>query len=362
MSTNHDTTFNFLTQGVDTMEVCYYLDTHKPAFSFEKLAAMRDGIDRRKEKDGKKITLGGRDFLLKAGGTSSGFPFMIRDNDFIIQFGEFNNPSFSVKFLSRSLWHKGYPAMHDEFLDWARSQNLMPRKRETLSRVDLCLDYELINKDFGEENFVSSFHRDCKFRNFGEDETYKFGVGTCVRVYNKSAEIKDSSGKTWFYSIWNGVIDNVWRIEWQLNNAYLKKRGVRTLDDFEKSIGFVLGLLCEYHTSLRTVTSDTNRSRWPVHPLWLDARERFSALGMQPIKAASRLRDHYPERVQGIIVSMMGNIKAIAALTSVYDDTPPQGFQQTLTNINGQLHRIYDPLSWQQDVQKKMDKLRLADV
>ncbi|MDD2325000.1 MAG: hypothetical protein PHW63_03175 [Alphaproteobacteria bacterium] len=362
MSTNHDMIFTFLAQGVDTLEVCYYLDTRNPAFSFEKLAAVRDGMDRQKYKDGKKITLGGKDFLLKAGGTSSGFPFMMRDNDFIIQFGEFNNPSFSVKFLSNALWHKGYRAMHEDFLVWAAGVGLYMRKTETISRVDLCLDYELINKAFGEENFVSSFHRDCKFRSFGEDETYKFGVGTCVRIYNKSNEIKAKSGKTWFYPIWGGLTDNVWRIEWQLNNDYLKQRGIRTLADFEKSIGFVIGLLCEYHTSLRTITSDTNRARWPMHPLWLDVRERFSTLGMQPIKAASKLRDHYPERVQSIVISMMGNIKAIAALTSVYDDTPPQGFQETLTNINGQLRRIYDPLSWQQDVQKKMDKLRLADV
>ncbi|MDX9690461.1 MAG: hypothetical protein RBT70_08410 [Alphaproteobacteria bacterium] len=361
MSTNHDMIFTFLAQGVDTLEVCYYLDMRKPNFSFEKLMAMRDSIGRGKKKDGIAITFGGRDFFLNAGGTSSGFPFLIRDNDFIIQFGEFNSPSFSVKFLSKALWHKGYRAMHEEFLDWAGSMNLKPRKSETISRADLCFDYELINKAFGEKNFVSSFHRDCKFRSFGEDETYKFGVGTCVRVYNKSSEII-KSGKTWFYPIWGGLSDNVWRIEWQLNNAYLKERGLRTLEDFDKSIGFILGLLCEHHTSLRTITSDTNRSRWPVHPLWLDLREQISAFGQQPIRALPNYRAHYPERVQRNIISMMGYLKSIAALSSLYDDAPPQGFHETLRNVSQHLNRIYDPVSWQQDVQHKMDKLRFSDV
>ncbi len=52
--------FKFLIHGIDTVEVAYYLDTRTSALNFENLAAQRNGMDRRKDKAGKRVVLGGK--------------------------------------------------------------------------------------------------------------------------------------------------------------------------------------------------------------------------------------------------------------------------------------------------------------
>ena len=73
----------------------------------------------------------------------------------MIQFGEFNQPNFFVKFRSIALWHFGALALHHRFIEWAKSIGMMPYLPERLSRVDYAFDYYLPEIDFDEDSFVS---------------------------------------------------------------------------------------------------------------------------------------------------------------------------------------------------------------
>ena len=96
----------------------------------------------------KPILIGSEEFLIASHGTSSGYPFIIENDAFMIQFGEFNRPNFFVKFRSIALWHYGALALHNRFLAWSKSIGMMPYQPGRSSRVDYALNYHLPVIDF----------------------------------------------------------------------------------------------------------------------------------------------------------------------------------------------------------------------
>lgn len=74
------------------------------SLDFERLTLEKETLRQNKGRDPKLITLGGIEFMLHPYGSSSGYPFVISNQDFTIAFGEFNNPAFFVKFRSFALW------------------------------------------------------------------------------------------------------------------------------------------------------------------------------------------------------------------------------------------------------------------
>lgn len=136
--------FQLLLSGLDTVQCAYYLlPEGKGQIDFELLGFEREGIRASKRKDPAHVKLGNQEFLLKGSGSGSGYPFVMTNSEFRIEFGEFNNPSFFVTFSSQALWSETVSCLHVELLDWARSVGWQPFKEESLSRVDFCFDYHL---------------------------------------------------------------------------------------------------------------------------------------------------------------------------------------------------------------------------
>lgn len=108
---------NFLISVFDTIECAYYLmPTDKYQLDFVSLAVQKENLLRSKNSKQQAIKLGSEEFLLASNGTNSGYPFVIENEVFVIQFGEFNKPNFYVKFRSIALWHHGALALHKRFL------------------------------------------------------------------------------------------------------------------------------------------------------------------------------------------------------------------------------------------------------
>jgi len=199
--------------------------------------------------------------LLAGHGTKSGYPFLIENEAFSIQFGEFNKPSFFVTFRSIALWHSSAQGLHERLLTWAASVGLRAYQPEKLSRVDFTFDYHLPLIDFDEDNFVSSFAKDNQHRKHGKVQTFRLGEGNLVlRIYNKCDEITEKSSKTWFYDLW-GIDKEVWRIEWQTRKDWLRLVGIQTFEDLKERQGDLLRVLVNDHTTLRIKAEDSNRSR-----------------------------------------------------------------------------------------------------
>lgn len=354
-------TFSPLLAGHDTIECAYYLAPAADcALDYERLAVEKESLRVAKVRRPKPIRLGCEEFLLAAHGTGSGYPFLIENSCFSVQLGEFNKPNFFVTFRSYALWQYGAAALHQRFLDWVASVGFVPYQSERLSRVDFTFDYRIDAIDFDEDSFVTLATKDNQHRKNRTVQTFRFGEGDLVlRVYNKVAEIEEKSAKTWFFDLW-GETENVWRIEWQMRKEWLRRFGVRTFADLAERQGDVLRFLANDHTTLRNKTDDSNRSRWPLHPVWRDLQQRINempGLGVvRELDPDALLR----EREQRMAISVYGYLKRFAALHGIRINTAEVGFEESVDYLRRKLENVHDPLTWENDVTRRYDEMRLG--
>jgi hypothetical protein len=353
--------YQFLLHGHDTIQCAYYL---RPEFEsgidFAWLATEKEKLRQHKSRDPKPVNLGGTSFLLYPYGSSSGFPFVMSNQDFKIEFGEFNNPSFFVTFPSEALWRESAEVLHSKFLDWANGLDFMAYKPESLSRVDFSFDYQIPEVDFDEDSFVSLLSKDSKHRENGKAQTFTFGKGDIVlRVYHKIAEINQKSQKTWFYGLW-GCDENVWRIEWQLRKNALREHGIRTFSQLKERQGALLSYLAEKHDSLRIPSTDNNRSRWPLHPIWIDLQNRIGEQNLGEIEKELDPTSTLEERRYRIAISVYGYLKRFAAIQCLLEKEPMFSTDETFADLKSFISKVDDPLTWESEVDKRATEMRLG--
>ncbi len=147
--------------------------------------------------------------------------------------------------------------------------------------------FDLPVVDFDEDHFLSKASKDSKHRGNGKPETFSFGRGDIMlRIYDKVKEIKQQSQKVWFYDLWQQK-DDVWRIEIEARREFLKTHGIYTPENLFAHQGTVAHWILANHTSLRRPTGDSNRSRWPRHPLWQAAEK--AALALEGLEQGNKL-------------------------------------------------------------------------
>lgn len=355
------TKFNYLIQGIDTIECSYYLMRSDDCqIDFTKLSVEKEILKISKAKHGATIKLGDDEFLLSSHGSKSGFPFIIENENYIIQFGEFNKPNFFVKYRSVALWHHGLLNLHNRFLEWAASVGMTPFRHESIARVDFAFDYQIPEVDFDLDSFVTTARKDNQHRKSKKVQTYTFGSDQIVlRMYNKTDEIEEASHKTWFYDLW-GTDKNVWRIEWQLRKVALKFMGIESISDLNECQGDMLRMLVKDST-LRAKSNDSNRSRWGLHPIWQDLTARINQIqGLGVVRSLNQtaLLD---ERFTRIVVSIYGYLKRIAAIDVIYSGNEKSFIDEVLIHLQNRVMELHDPLTWQTDVDRRVKEMRLRD-
>ncbi len=353
--------FKYLTSGIDTVECAYYLMTISGVgLDFDWLAFEKEQLRQVKGKPTKIIELGNEEFFLHPYGSGSGYPFIIENSRFIISLGQNNNPNFYVKFKSVALWHEGLQILHKAFLDWAESIGYRAYQKESLSRVDTCFDYAMTDIDFDDSSVVSLSKKNSTHKDNRTVQTISFGKGdTMIRIYDKVAEIQEKSQKTWFFDIW-GVSENVWRIEWQCRKNTLKRFGIRTVEELFERQGDLLRYLATEHDSVRKPSRDRNRSRWALHALWCDLLIRIEAFNSIGIHREIDVEGLLEEKMMRNAISMYGYLKNYAALSSVKSKKSHMEFNGALKLLYNKMRTVHDPLSWEIDVEKRINKLRLG--
>lgn len=351
-----------LLHGPDTVQCCYYLAPRgDDVLDFVAIQAERDRLRAAGTNDAAPIMLGSREFLLSPRGSSSGYPIVINDGDYRIEFGRHNNPPFFVTFRSAALWRSSMQELHENFLDWARSVGYQPVKPESMTRVDYCFDYSLDIVDFDEDCFVTLSSKDAQHRENGRIQTLSFGKGGVVlRVYDKVAEIEQQSGKVWFYYLW-AQDKNVWRIEWQARKEVLRRFGIRTFADLHGRYKPLLEYLANEHDTLRVRNEDTNRSRWPLHPLWRDLQRQIDQMeGIRETKGADpTVVLEY--RLMQIGISVCGYLKRMGAIRCVQTDRDSITIEEALQLLEKLVRRTHTCLNWVVDVEKRIKEIRLGD-
>jgi hypothetical protein len=353
--------FRCLLAGFDTIQAAYYLRGIEGAgFQFERLMVLRDQLRLDKSRSGTVVEIGGESFRLKSHGSSSGYPLILEHRQFTAECGEFNSPSFFVTYRSEALWTVGAEALHRFFLTWADAVGLQAVHPETLSRIDFAFDYYLPAVDFTRDDMVSLSTKDATHREHRQDQTMSFGKGdVMLRVYDKVAEIEQQSDKLWLFQLW-GIDAGAWRIEWQVRKPLLKRFGLRQFDDLFEGFGDLLRYLANEHDSLRVQTNDSNRSRWPVHPLWDDLLDRIESFPARGIYREIDAKAVIAERKRRVAVSVYGYLKHLAALLCIESGRDAIGLgatQATLGRLIDDLHKVAE---WQVDVARKRDKIRLG--
>ncbi|WP_217703467.1 MULTISPECIES: hypothetical protein [Oxalobacteraceae] len=351
-----------LLSGLDTVECAYYLrPTAQCAIDFGQLAIDKEVLRQSKKREPQKIEIGGVEFFLRPNGTSSGYPFLIENEDMSVEFGEFNDPSFYVTYRSVALWHKGAAELHQQFVGWSERIGFIAAKPETLSRVDFTFDYCLPEINFKEDDFVSLSAKDSQHRKDRQVQTFSFGKGdVMLRVYNKIAEINEKSLKTWFFDLWGGITENVWRIEWQVRKEVLRRFGIRSFADLFDGQGDILRYLSHEHTTLRSPNEDSNRSRWPLNPLWQSLQAHIGTLQAQGVYREYDREEMLNARLMRIAIAIQGYLKRIAAVECVLHDKPMLTNKEAFKHLEGLLFNVHDPLTWKTDVRKRIDSIKLG--
>lgn len=321
----------FLVSGYDTLEES--ASVYVLADTWKWLEAAKDNAKLKNKGDNQAYStaLGGMEFQIKPHG-GDGVAFLLSNDLCSVAIRpaatQFN---LSVRYSAAALWQYG-PQEARRYIWAALMQEMRPRPVEAENdEADTAEDrWRRVSSahfafDFHSPEFSLEItpamaarmvcHSSCKarvdFKTPDGVEGYVMGTSTKaqtltigkkdslqIQIYNKSDEISEASGKTWMYRLWERAglppakkHDDVWRIELRFSRQYLSQRNIDTFDDLEHNRE---KLLSEALATRRLcdMTGDSNRRRWPVHPMWGQAlqlsgeHKTFLPLGRQIEKAS----------------------------------------------------------------------------
>jgi len=340
-----------LLSGLDSLYVSYFFIPGLSQIDWDDLAYRKELLKATGKPEGEEIQLGCQRFMLQAYG-SQPYSYVLKNRNFVVRLGENINPCCNVQFLSEGLWQHGVRELVRQFDLWAASVGLEATRSEVIARADWAFDFHIPQIDFDEDSFVSLASKDAKHRKDGKAQTFTFGTGDkVVRVYDKCAEIKEASGKTFFYQLWDRN-DAVWRVEFQVRGEGLKAAGIKSLADMYLGQAALLRGLAGKHTTLRYPSGDSNRSRWPLHPLWTAVLEAIAKLpyqsGMEGFEEAQPVRLRLLDQQK----SIFGHLKSIGTLLTILEGREsPLTLDETLKRLQTDLMlNHYHPAEWKTDL------------
>jgi hypothetical protein len=146
-----------------------------------------------------------------------------------------------------------------------------------VSRADLCLDFiPIVPMDqWAVQQWMTRARKKAAYWAAGDRFTgWMIGQGGDIqsRTYDKVLEVIDQSHKTYLFDLWQArgwkPGDPVWRQEFQANRNALKELQVRNVPDLLANLDGLWRYFTENWLRLTHLGSDSNKSRWPTHPLW----------------------------------------------------------------------------------------------
>ncbi len=347
-------TYPLLLSGFDTLEVSYFVNVPSSDLDLEDLEYRKESLKANYGDGFDKVRLGTETFALKPYGRDK-YKFVLSNKSFEVLLAEHMRPSCRVKFFSEALWHEGLQGLMDRFELWCKSLSLVAFRPETVGRADWAFDYHVPRVDFSWDDFVSRVRKDNAYRESGVVQTFQFGKSDIVvRVYDKVAEIEEKSGKVWFYDLW-GRKSSVWRIEFQLRRDALKSHGIGSLESLLDLQNDTLFHLAHTHTTLRRPNGDSNRSRWPLHPLWDALQKHIEDLPRSGLVRAFDEKKALDYRLFKQSQGIYGHLKGLMALECIRTGKPASStLREVLERLRPHLEDHHHSIPWEADVEKRV--------
>ena len=256
------------------------------------------------------------------------FPYVLEDGAYRISLasGESRRLPFAyVKLSSDLLAHKGPEAGLNELTrildELAGQYELFP----TISRVDVFADFQT-TVDLGKlerEAWVTRAEGVDSYSRKGRFSGWVIGAGGQIsaRLYDKTLEIAQKNHKPYLLELWERAGRNpelpVWRLEFQLRREVLDQLGIRSFASLIQNQGGIWGYATQNWLRLtEPQKADSNRGRWPTHPLWAELAEIRWRLDDIPLERKySPARPPSEERLLRLVMAALTSFMAVHGLT-----------------------------------------------
>ena len=329
--------------GYDTVVETFNLDVDEQFWdllAFEKKKAM-DGDER--GKDVSNIGLGREGMQMQSHGGRQGVMFILTSPDFDVDFRSTKTHwNVSVRYSAAGLWQFGVEELrrraHEALLAVCKPRCLEGDSWQQISSVHFAFDFysprfsgDMTPAIFSQfiahssskkkTDFAFQFEKGSAWGRAGYLETFTIGskANLQVQVYDKGKEIREASGKEWMAKVWeqqgyyppdNKKFKDVWRLELRFGKQFLKKRNIKTFEDFDRQ----LEEICIEGITPKRLTQDNGDARIrrrPLHPLWamsahaLGSPERMLAIGAQETMAREEKARMLEKQMAGTQRSLM---------------------------------------------------------
>ncbi|MBF0355397.1 MAG: hypothetical protein HQL43_09200 [Alphaproteobacteria bacterium] len=213
---------------------------------------------------------------------------------------------------------------------WDEARQLM-LPMERISRIDFCCDFHVESLSPSADDFVAhARHTRREHREQLDADVTAQGnrvqsirVGEMpnrqVAIYNKTKEIV-VHGKSYWWDNWGidpkSFSGEIWRVEPRAGKKELDFWNLKSFADFEAKAGDVmLGILGAIRYTVPN--GDTNRSRWPLHPIWQASIDKANSALAPYISKAERkkvLEGLREDRIQMFFTQFRGSLTSLTAL------------------------------------------------
>lgn len=270
--------------------------------------------------------VGNHCFELKGRGRGR-FPYVLADNWFDVQLSRASSTSLPLAMVQVSSELLTLGSLSSAVSDASAVVQSFGSPGDSIgvSRVDLCVDFEP-GFDLEVIPRIAWVTRAKSFQNYWDQNQYSgcsIGQGGSLscRLYNKSLELKKTN-KVYLHDVWRDAgwvgEHSVWRLEFQFRRPVLKELGVLTVDDLSANLDGLWKYAMTDWLYLTMPGKDSNRSRWPIHPLWTHLRdEPWSTLAQAPLYRVSQSRDPSDERLFIHGLGFLSSFMASRGLTDI---------------------------------------------
>lgn len=341
----------FLACGFDSIQESFDI-TITPA-----VAELLQNLKQQAERNGSAISLASHfhaNIQMQPTG-ASGFTYRLANDDYQILIrnpaGQQKDWQVSVRYSAAGLWEHGHDCLKEQVVSFLQLIADAPNSEDWhhVTRADFCFDF--YSPKFAKEmtyqildNIVATSKTKVNTRTKldldvwakgGKVETFTIGSKKSlqVSVYDKTKEITEASGKTWFYEVWGRKYeDSVYRVEIRMSKEWLKDRNIKTIDQLKDNLRELLNDALRLRR-LAVSGSDSNRSRWKVHPLWVMC---FDVIG-NPLEIV-KIGRYVTQRKQYIDYTITkqtaGCIRTLVVLKAgIWDDETYIKTMQDITNL-----------------------------